>query len=100
MGNFSIFLLSSLLAVPIGDIAVGRALQAPCQRLQVTPRVRDAPWTGLGAIQSVERTGELGAGRRISLYLRRHWKINNCCTCSRAAQNTVLIQLAVILPHS
>lgn len=45
MGNFSIFLLSSLLAVPIGDIAVGRALQTPCQTLQVTTRVCAAPWS-------------------------------------------------------
>lgn len=38
MGNFSLFLLSSLLAVPIDDVAVGRALQALCQALQVTPK--------------------------------------------------------------
>lgn len=100
MGNFNIFLLSSLLAAPIGDIAVVQVLQSPRQTLQVTPRARAAPWTGLGAIQSMEKTGGLGAGGRISLYPRRHWKINNCCTRSRAAQNTALIQLAVILPRS
>lgn len=71
-GNSSIFLLSSLLVVPIGGFVVGRALQAQCQALQVTPRARAAPWTGLGAIQSTERTGELGAGGRISLHPRRH----------------------------
>lgn len=70
-GNSSIFLLSSLV-VPIGGFAVGQALQAQCQALQVTPRARAAPWTGLGAIQSTERTGELGAGGRISLHPRRH----------------------------
>lgn len=65
-------LLTSLLAVPVGGIAVEGALQAQCQALRFAPRAGTALWTGLGAIRSTERTGELGVGGRITLYSLRH----------------------------